>query len=928
MNSQLVTIVVAVREGLANIEAQLDAWGNPLGSRGVAGLAIKNALDALRAVHFMGIHIIPAADGGSAHLVFELALDDSPRAVLEQLESACGPQLRSLIAAAGYPIPEAAGPDYFPVTNFLLNRRQLENPGRGYPAGLNFCGLPGFSVKRILAENQLAKQCLRWLEEVRAHSHQSPSQRLELVRQRVWSHDAFKWALVEEPVLAERGGGGNLRAAVRGIVPLLRELLWPALIPPALCGGSGFALAGAAFASFACAATLGLEVLCGYLAYRKLRELERTDPEDVMPESVEARNALLALEDKCEQNHLIVLTQLKPGALRRFTLRLAFLAVRQAVQDVFAPGKLANIGTIHFARWILLPGTSQLLFLSNYGGSWESYLEDFIIKAHEGLTAIWSNTRGFPRAKNLFDEGATHGSLFKTWARRHQLPTRFWYTAYPDLTTSRIRTNAAIRRGLAAARSEADAANWLALLGGPAPTQLHTANIPGLVFRGTKRLTEGRCLLFRFEQRENFENWLQGMKALVTYGEDPRHDHSVQLGFSIDGLRSIGLHDETLATFPIAFQQGPAARSQALGDRGDDSPEGWRWGGPRTEAVDAIVLVYAHSRDALNELLGKISPTDPSEQRMTIDLSKPAHDSREPFGFVDGISQPILRGTRRAHRADVQDHLVAPGEVVLGYPDESTFLPPSPRLVASEDLPTFDLGRDGTYLVVRQLQQDVQAFDEYAREQAAHAISMGAATEQADAEAWVKAKMLGRWPNGSSLVRHPHRPGPNAENDNQFKFAAEDPQGMACPIGAHIRRANPRDSFDVGGSDPTRVIRRHRILRVGRPYQGSDRTRGLMFMCFNADIERQFEFVQQAWLRGRSFTGLSSEIDPIQGQRDGTMTVPTLAGPLVLKGMRQFVKVVGSGYFFVPGRACLERLASLPKQANDAEPAAPQIAAE
>ena len=108
---------------------------------------------------------------------------------------------------------------------------------------------------------------------------------------------------------------------------------------------------------------------------------------------------------------------------------------------MFRPGYLDTINTIHFARWVLLPGANRLMFFSNYGGSWESYLEDFIAKAASGLTGVWSNTEGYPRTRWLFLDGARDGDRFKRWARRQQVPTLFWYSAYPDLNTARIRIN-------------------------------------------------------------------------------------------------------------------------------------------------------------------------------------------------------------------------------------------------------------------------------------------------------------------------------------------------------------------------------------------------------------------------------------------------------------------------------------------------------
>src|SRR4029453_13938250 len=128
-----------------------------------------------------------------------------------------------------------------------------------------------------------------------------------------------------------------------------------------------------------------------------------------------------------------------------FTVTFAFWLIAQFVGRFYRAGFLGSIGSIHFARWSMVPRNGDLLFLSNYGGSWESYLEDFITKAHTGLTGVWSNTVGFPRTSNLFQDGATDGERFKRWARRQQIPTGFWYSAYPALTTANIRANAIIR---------------------------------------------------------------------------------------------------------------------------------------------------------------------------------------------------------------------------------------------------------------------------------------------------------------------------------------------------------------------------------------------------------------------------------------------------------------------------------------------------
>ena len=153
--------------------------------------------------------------------------------------------------------------------------------------------------------------------------------------------------------------------------------------------------------------------------------------------------------------------------------------------------------------------------------------------------------------------------------------------------------------------------------------------------------------------------------------------------------------------------------------------------------------------------------------------------------------------------------------------------------------------------------------------------------------------------------------------DNDFLFGAEDPQGLRCPFGAHIRRANPRDSFDPASLEQLAITNRHRVLRVGRRYEPiKDRNPGLFFMCFNTSLERQFEFIQQTWLQSPNFGALSNERDPVVGSRelqrpaspDDGFTIPTREAPVRLCAMPEFVRTLGGGYFFVPGRSFLRYL--------------------
>jgi deferrochelatase/peroxidase EfeB len=316
--------------------------------------------------------------------------------------------------------------------------------------------------------------------------------------------------------------------------------------------------------------------------------------------------------------------------------------------------------------------------------------------------------------------------------------------------------------------------------------------------------------------------------------------------------------------------------------------------------------------------------------------------ARDVFGFVDGVSQPIIKGTRRWASIRDRHHMVSPGEIVLGYPDNRGYLPPSPSVAAADDpdnilpplganpfrdRPDFshpqpterrDVGRSGTFLVVRQLEQDKAAFEKFLQETADElGNNPRAPPDDKNRREWIAAKLVGRWRDGTSLVRYPHKPGTeggkSAPPDNDFLYGTEDSDGLRCPFGAHIRRANPRDSMGPGSEEQIKISNRHRILRVGRAYDAQDGVEkpGLFFMGLNADIERQFEFVQQTWTGSRSFHGLDDEVDCFspRGAQE-RFTIPTVEGPLCLRRLSDFVTVRGGGYFFLPGRRFLRYLAT------------------
>ena len=197
----------------------------------------------------------------------------------------------------------------------------------------------------------------------------------------------------------------------------------------------------------------------------QVRRLETADPEITPRPSMEHVAALSRLEDHDVSNQFSAFGSVKPGQFRLWTLLLVFRALEFSNRVLYIRGRLARVGTIHFARWVFLDDRRRLLFASNYDGSLDSYMDDFINKVAFGLNLVFSNGVGWPKTRFLLLGGAQREQQFKNYLRRHQLPTQVWYKAYPGLTASDLATNSRIREGLEQKpRTEADARRWLALI--------------------------------------------------------------------------------------------------------------------------------------------------------------------------------------------------------------------------------------------------------------------------------------------------------------------------------------------------------------------------------------------------------------------------------------------------------------------------------
>jgi hypothetical protein len=266
--------------------------------------------------------------------------------------------------------------------------------------------------------------------------------------------DARDWADAEPE---------DVRAAVQDYVNTRPDLDW-AQRPPDGLGAAELArrlvdLAGVPLALLALAPVVA-PVLPLWFAALLAHELT-DDAEHLRPDDAHVLE-LSELEDIAAQNQFSAVGTVKPGRLRRVTASVLLRLLDYGTRNLFNNGNLTGIRTIHFARWVFIDDKRRLVFASNYDGSLESYMDDFIDKVAWGLNAVFSNGSGYPRTIALILGGAKREQEFKDFLRRHQVPTQVWYSAYPHLTAVNIANNARVREGLHGTLSRAECERWLA----------------------------------------------------------------------------------------------------------------------------------------------------------------------------------------------------------------------------------------------------------------------------------------------------------------------------------------------------------------------------------------------------------------------------------------------------------------------------------
>jgi len=453
-------------------------------------------------------------------------------------------------------------------------------------------------------------------------------------------------------------------------------------------------------------------------------------------------------------------------------------------------------------------------------------------------------------------------------------------------------------------------------------SEIDVTDIQGFALKGYG-FPYARYLLLELVHAKAAQRFIGQIVQYLTTGErwHEKPISTVNIAFTFKGLVKLELPDVTLLSFPVEFQQGMRARQEILYDTGKNAPVHWDpvW---REDHVHVWLAVNARTTAALDDqcslLLKIMEQTGGAKLLQAQDAcavfidGKPT--TKEHFGYTDGFGNPDFKGAQRECvpgqgklTKDGKWEALATGEFLLGYADESGELPPAP-------IPHL-LARNGTFMVYRKMHQNVATFRKFLEEQGS--LYPGGKEKLA-------SKFIGRWRDGTPVELSPDREDPALVKDNNrntnFTYG-KDLNGLRCPVGAHIRRGNPRDAFGFNGE----LVNRRRIMRRGLPYgqyvpEGEpvrdEDDRGIIFMALNASLFRQFEFVQQQWIEYGNDLHQGNDKDLVIGNHGGKGesvfqgTNDPKNPPFICANLPNFVELRGGDYFFLPSLTALQMIAS------------------
>lgn len=461
---------------------------------------------------------------------------------------------------------------------------------------------------------------------------------------------------------------------------------------------------------------------------------------------------------------------------------------------------------------------------------------------------------------------------------------------------------------------------------------LDLSDIQGMLTRGYSHHNYSAYLMLKVGDELKGKQWIKEILPQISTGDHHiKQDRTLHLAFGPNGLLAIGMHPENVNNFPNTFLEGQVAphRSRSLGDTGDNAPENWRWGAKNE--IEVLLILHARTEEDL-QLFLKEQRTAASNFDFTVQYETTGFlrsDNKEPFGFHDGISQPVIKGSgKKGPEID----FVETGEFILGYKNEHGHYPSSPEIMKDQgDLSLLkpsprhdqkkDLGINGSFMVFREMQQHV---DRFWNSMEKKTLNEDGSVNEAE-KVKLAAKCVGRWPSGASLVMYPDADPGGEHDEDDFGYAETDPDGLKCPFGSHLRRNNPRDTMrSYGPKQSLKISRRHRIVRRGRTYeikdeQGNLQETGTHFICFNTNIELQFEFIQYLWANNNQASHLTNDPDILIGvmdeenpnQAERQFTIQAKPVNKFIGDWETFVNIKGGAYFFFPSISAINYLTTI-----------------
>lgn len=435
--------------------------------------------------------------------------------------------------------------------------------------------------------------------------------------------------------------------------------------------------------------------------------------------------------------------------------------------------------------------------------------------------------------------------------------------------------------------------------------RLDLSQIQGTVLRNRPMPYFGAYLLFEVLDPREARLLITRLLPHITSAADwdaPREEAWINIVFTHEGLRRLGVAESILSGFPQAFREGMAARHERLGDVGESDPCNWDMphGGNGFD-IGLFVMAGSQAHKEAKLAVGRRALEGLAGIRLhtRLDVGVPP-TMREHFGFADGISRPFIEGEGGTPLPG-QGAPAKAGEFILGYENELGQIArgPGPEV----------LWKNGTYVAIRKIAQKVALFRDFLKEN----------SESTQGQEFLAAKMMGRWRSGCPLALSPDSDDPSLVADRQinnaFGYYDDDADGKKTPTGCHIRRVNPRDALKDTAVDG----RLHRLLRRGSAYgpllpEGAPedgQARGIVLALINADPERQFEFVQTQWINDGDFISQRGRSDPIAGRRDVADDYVYEARPVRRKvtGLPDFTATRGGEHVFLPSLAAIAWLA-------------------